>query len=158
MNEESRKGHVRNRRPVLRKYLELTQDVILFGLCLVLFVGMEIKLFHLGQLMMRGIDFSQALGEVLFMLVLVELIRLPLIYLEKHYISVSTMVEAGIVSAVREVILRRGFANRTAAVAGDMRPDHNARHSTALFRRQIAPRIHNRLLVEKRRAPLRVDI
>ncbi len=106
MDEESRKGQVRHRRPILRKYLELTQDVIVFGLCLMLFVGMGIKLFHLGQIMMRGIDFSQVLGDVLFMLVLVELIRLLLIYLEKHYISVSTMVEVGIVSTVREVILR----------------------------------------------------
>jgi uncharacterized membrane protein (DUF373 family) len=71
-----------------------------------LVVGMGIKLFHLGQLMMRGIDFSLVLGDVLFMLVLVELIRLLLIYLEEHYVSVSTMVEVGIVSTVREVLLR----------------------------------------------------
>jgi uncharacterized membrane protein (DUF373 family) len=55
---------------------------------------------------MRGIDFSLVLGDVLFMLVLVELIRLLLIYLEEHYVSVSTMVEVGIVSTVREIILR----------------------------------------------------
>jgi uncharacterized membrane protein (DUF373 family) len=75
-----------------------------FGLCVMLFVGMGIKLFHLGQLMTRGIDFSLVLGDVLFMPVLMELIRLLLIHLEEHYVSVSTMVEVGIVSTVREVI------------------------------------------------------
>jgi uncharacterized membrane protein (DUF373 family) len=106
MNEGSGIKHVRHRRPTLRKYLELTQDVIVLGLCVVLFVGMGIKLFHLGQLMVRDIDFSLVLGDVLFLLVLVELIRVLIIYLEEHYVSVSTMVEVGIVSTVREIILR----------------------------------------------------
>lgn len=106
MNEGSGIGHVRHTHPIPRKYLELIQDFIVFGLCVMLFAGMGIKLFNLDQLMMRGTDFSLVLGDVLFMLVLVELIRLLLIYLEEHYISVSTMVEVGIVSAVREVILK----------------------------------------------------
>lgn len=97
---------VQRTHPIPRKYLELTQDVIVFGLCVMLFVGMAIKLVHLGQLMMRGIDFSLVMGDILFMLVLVELLRLLLIYLEEHYISVSTMVEVGIVSTVREVIVK----------------------------------------------------
>ena len=46
------------------------------------------------------------MGDILFVLVLVELFRLLLIYLEKHRISVATMVEVGIVSTLREVILR----------------------------------------------------
>src|SRR6267143_1987697 len=39
-------------------------------------------------------------------LVLIELFRLLIIYLEEHRISVSTMVEVGIVSTLREVILK----------------------------------------------------
>jgi uncharacterized membrane protein (DUF373 family) len=89
-----------------RKYLELTQDVIVFGLCVMLFVSMAIKLFHLGQSMLQGTDFSLVVGDVLFILVLVELFRLLLIYLEEHRVSVATMVEVGIVSTLREVILR----------------------------------------------------
>jgi uncharacterized membrane protein (DUF373 family) len=45
-------------------------------------------------------------GDILFLLVLLELFRLLLIYLEEHRVSVSTMVEVGIVSTLREVILR----------------------------------------------------
>src|SRR6201996_5969857 len=70
------------------------------------FVTMGIKLFHLCRLMIQGIDFSFVIGDILFILVLLELFRLLLIYLEEHRVSVSTMVEVGIVSTLREVILR----------------------------------------------------
>jgi uncharacterized membrane protein (DUF373 family) len=90
----------------LRKHLELTQDIIVLGLCVVLFGAMLIKLFHLGELMLAGTDFSAVVGDILFILVLVELFRLLVIYLEEHRISVATMVEVGIVSTLREVILK----------------------------------------------------
>jgi uncharacterized membrane protein (DUF373 family) len=67
---------------------------------------MLIKLVHLGNLMLHGTDFSEVIGDILFVLVLVELFRLLLIYLEEHRISVSTMVEVGIVSTLREIILK----------------------------------------------------
>src|SRR5580704_6614110 len=89
-----------------RKYLELIQDLIVLGLCAMLFAAMGIKLFHLGQRMLTGTDFSLVIGDILFLLVLLELFRLLLIYLEEHRVSVSTMVEVGIVSTLREVILR----------------------------------------------------
>jgi uncharacterized membrane protein (DUF373 family) len=89
----------------LRKYLELTQDVIVVGLCVMLFAGMGIKLFHLGQAIIRGVDFSLVVGDILFILVLLEVFRLLVIYLEEHRVSVATMVEVGIVSTLREIIL-----------------------------------------------------
>lgn len=92
--------------PIPRKYLELIQDVIVFGLCAILFAAMGIKLFHLCQLMIEGVDFSLVVGDILFILVLLELFRLLLIYLEEHRVSVATMVEVGIVTTLREVILR----------------------------------------------------
>jgi uncharacterized membrane protein (DUF373 family) len=90
----------------VRKYLDLIQDVIVLGLCAMLFVAMGIKLVHLGQRMLTGTDFSLVIGDILFLLVLLELFRLLLIYLEEHRVSVPTMVEVGIVSTLREVILR----------------------------------------------------
>ena len=89
----------------LRRYLELTQDIIVLGLCSMLFIAMLIKLVHLGSLMLQGTDFSALVGDVLFILVLIELFRLLLIYLEEHRVSVATMVEVGIVATLREVIL-----------------------------------------------------
>jgi uncharacterized membrane protein (DUF373 family) len=92
--------------PTPRKYLELIQDVIVFGLCALLFVAMGTKLFHLSHLLMRGTDFALVVGDILFILVLLELFRLLLLYLEEHHVSVATMVEVGMVSTVREVIVR----------------------------------------------------
>jgi uncharacterized membrane protein (DUF373 family) len=89
-----------------RRYLELTQDIIVLGLCAMLFVAMLIKLYQLGNLMLHGTDFSALVGDVLFILVLIELFRLLVIYLEEHRFSVSTMVEVGIVSTLREIILK----------------------------------------------------
>jgi uncharacterized membrane protein (DUF373 family) len=97
---------VQHTHPLPRKYLELVQDFIVFGLCVILFAAMGIKLYHLCRLTIQGIDFSLVVGDILFILVLLELFRLLLIYLEEHRVSVSTMVEVGIVSTLREVILR----------------------------------------------------
>jgi uncharacterized membrane protein (DUF373 family) len=95
-----------SRHPISRKYLELVQDLIVLGLCAGLFVAMLIKLFHLGQSLLRGSDFSEVIADILFILVLIELYRLLIIYLEEHRVSVETMVEVGIVSTLREVILK----------------------------------------------------
>jgi uncharacterized membrane protein (DUF373 family) len=90
----------------LRKYLEISQDVIVLAVCIALFVAMLIKLVHLARELLGGTDFSIVTGEILFILVLMELFRLLVIYLEDHSISVATMVEVGIVATLREVILR----------------------------------------------------
>src|SRR5258708_18042839 len=95
-----------SRNPTLRKYLERVQDIIVLGLCAALFVAMLIKLFHLGKSLLSGTDFSAVIADILFILVLIELFRLLIIYLEEHRISVATMVEVGIVSTLREVILK----------------------------------------------------
>jgi len=94
-----------SRNPTLRKYLERVQDVIVLGLCAALFMAMLVKLFHLGKSLLSGTDFSAVIADILFILVLIELFRLLIIYLEEHRISVATMVEVGIVATLREVIL-----------------------------------------------------
>jgi uncharacterized membrane protein (DUF373 family) len=98
--------NVRSPNRSLRKYLEFVQDIIVLGLCLALFVAMLVKLFHLGQSLLGGTDFSAVIADILFILVLIELFRLLIIYLEVHRISVATMVEVGIVSTLREVLLK----------------------------------------------------
>lgn len=94
-----------NRRHTVRSVLEFVQDLIVIGLCVGIFAAMLIKLLHLGRALMGGTDFSQVLADIMFILVLMELFRLLLIYLEEHRVSISTMVEVGIVAAIREAIL-----------------------------------------------------
>ena len=96
---------VRNRRHLVRSVLEFVQDLIVIGLCVGIFAAMVIKLLHLGRALMGGTDFSQVLADIMFILVLMELFRLLLIYLEEHRVSISTMVEVGIVAAIREALL-----------------------------------------------------
>ena len=97
---------VRSRNPTLRKYLEFIQDIIVLGVCAGLFIAMAVKLIHLGRSLLAGTDFSAVIADILFILVLIELFRLLIIYLEEHRISVDTMVEVGIVATLREVILK----------------------------------------------------
>ena len=97
-------------RHAVRSVLDFIQDLIVLGLCVGLFVAMVIKLVHLGQALLRGTDFSPVVADIMFILVLMELFRLLLIYLEEHRVSVSTMVEVGIVAALYEVLLRGALA------------------------------------------------
>ena len=97
-------------RHAVRSVLDSIQDLIVLGLCAGLFVAMVIKLVHLGRSLLRGTDFSPVVADIMFILVLMELFRLLLIYLEEHRVSVSTMVEVGIVAALYEVLLRGALA------------------------------------------------
>jgi uncharacterized membrane protein (DUF373 family) len=51
-------------------------------------------------------DFRAVVAEVLFMLVMVELVRLLMVYLQEHRVAVDFMVELGIVATLREIMLR----------------------------------------------------
>ena len=112
-----RNERVQQTHPGPRKYLELIQDGIVFCLCAMLLVTMGIKLFHLSQLLIQGTDFSLVVGDILFILVLVELFRLLLIYLEEHRVSVATIVEVGIVATLREVFRFASLRPRDLAIA-----------------------------------------
>jgi uncharacterized membrane protein (DUF373 family) len=105
LNYQDLPATTQSRNRSLRKYLELVQDIIVLGLCAGLFIAMLVKLFHLGKSLLSGTDFSLVIADILFILVLIELFRLLIIYLEEHRISVATMVEVGIVATLREVIL-----------------------------------------------------
>jgi uncharacterized membrane protein (DUF373 family) len=89
-----------------RRLLEKMQDAIVVGLVLVLFALM---IRTLGRMVkdVTGpkLDFRIVISEVLFMLVMVELVRLLLVYLRKHHVAVDSMVEVGIVSTLREMVL-----------------------------------------------------
>jgi uncharacterized membrane protein (DUF373 family) len=89
-----------------RRALEIIQDVIVVALILVLFVVMGRTLVQLTRdTLGEHLDFRTVIAEVLFMLVMVELVRLLLVYLREHHVAVDFMVELGIVSTLREVVL-----------------------------------------------------
>jgi uncharacterized membrane protein (DUF373 family) len=93
---------------VARRLLEPAQDLLVLGIGLALFGLMVRTLIWLFRaIIVRGnLDYRGVIAQVLFMLVMVEVVRLVIIYLEEHRIAVDFMVELGIVATLREVVLR----------------------------------------------------
>lgn len=93
---------------VARRLLEPAQDLLVLGIGLAVFGLMVRTLIWLFRaIIVRGnLDYRGVIAQVLFMLVMVEVVRLVIIYLEEHRIAVDFMVELGIVATLREVVLR----------------------------------------------------
>jgi uncharacterized membrane protein (DUF373 family) len=89
-----------------RRLLEPAQDLIIVGIAIALFALTARALVDLFvHAAAPALDFRSVISEVLFMLVMVELVRLLIIYLEEHRIAVDVTVELGVVSTLREVVL-----------------------------------------------------
>jgi len=86
--------------------LERFQDFIIVSLCLGLFCVMLIRLGDMFFSFLHPLDLREVTSDILFILILVELFRLLIDYLQTQQISVGAAVEITIVSALREVILR----------------------------------------------------
>ncbi len=88
------------------KILETVQNSIVVVLSVGLFGVMVIRLFDLFVSLIVPIEFEQVTSDILFILILVEIFRLLIIYLQDQRISVGVAVEVSIVSVLREVIIR----------------------------------------------------
>ncbi|MFM7365569.1 MAG: phosphate-starvation-inducible PsiE family protein [Cuspidothrix sp.] len=86
--------------------LELFQDIIVISLCLSLFCVMVLRLGDMFLSFLHPLNIRQVTSDILFILILVELFRLLVDYLQERSISVGAAVEITIVSALREIILR----------------------------------------------------
>jgi uncharacterized membrane protein (DUF373 family) len=90
-----------------RHLLEPAQDLLVLGIGLALFGLMARTLLWLfRQIFFGALDFRGVIAQVLFILVMVEVVRLVIIYLEEHRVAVDFMVELGIVATLREIVLR----------------------------------------------------
>ena len=89
-----------------RRFLEPVQDLLVLGIGLALFGLMVRTLVRLvREIFTPALDFRVVISEVLFMLVMVEVVRLLIVYLEEHRVAVDFMVELGIVATLREIVL-----------------------------------------------------
>lgn len=93
-------------RNLLIRSLETIQDLIVVSLCIGLFCVMVIQLRGIFLLMLPPVDFHAVTADILFLLILVELFRLLIIYLQEQRVSIGVAVEVSIVSVLREVIVR----------------------------------------------------
>ncbi|KZL48439.1 MULTISPECIES: phosphate-starvation-inducible PsiE family protein [Cyanophyceae] len=94
-----------NRGRIVRT-LEFIQDVIVISLCIGLFSFMAIEVWDMFLSLLPPLDFHVVTADILFLLILVELFRLLIIYLQEQRISIGVAVEVSIVSALREVIVK----------------------------------------------------
>ena len=90
-----------------RRLLETGQDLLVVGIALALFGLMFRTLLVLfAEITAPALNFGVVISQVLFMLVMVEVVRLLIVYLEEHRVAMDFMVELGIVATLREIILR----------------------------------------------------
>jgi uncharacterized membrane protein (DUF373 family) len=90
-----------------RHLLEPAQDMLVLAVGLALFGLMVRTVASLFlQIFRASLNFREVIAEVLFMLVMVEVVRLVIIYLGEHRVAVDFMVELGIVATLREIVLR----------------------------------------------------
>lgn len=86
--------------------LEAVQDLIVISLCIGLFSFMVLQLREMFLSLLPPLDFQVVTADILFLLILVELFRLLIIYLQEQRVSIGVAVEVSIVSVLREVIVR----------------------------------------------------
>ncbi|HEY9665287.1 MAG TPA: phosphate-starvation-inducible PsiE family protein [Coleofasciculaceae cyanobacterium] len=88
------------------RILETVQDLFVISLCIALFALMAIQLREMFFELLPPLDFPGVTSDILFLLILVELFRLLIIYLQEQRVSIGVAVEVSIVSVLREVIVR----------------------------------------------------
>lgn len=88
------------------RLLETVQDFIVICLCIGLFSFMILQLREMVLSLLPPLDFQPVTSDILFLLILVELFRLLIIYLQEHRVSIGVAVEVSIVSVLREIIVR----------------------------------------------------
>ncbi|MGB3403727.1 MAG: phosphate-starvation-inducible PsiE family protein [Microcoleaceae cyanobacterium] len=88
------------------RLLETVQDFIIICLCIGLFSFMILQLREMVLSLLPPLEFQPVTSDILFLLILVELFRLLIIYLQERRVSIGVAVEVSIVSVLREVIVR----------------------------------------------------
>jgi uncharacterized membrane protein (DUF373 family) len=88
------------------RLLESVQDLIIISLCVSLFALMLVQLYETAMSLLPPLDFPSVTSDILFLLILVEVFRLLIIYLQEHRVSIGVAVEVSIVSVLREIIVR----------------------------------------------------
>ncbi len=80
-------------------------DLILVGLLAVAFIFIIKTIYNLGVSLLGEPKISYVISEIMFIFILIEVVRLLILYLQFHRVAIDTMVEIAIVSVLREVIL-----------------------------------------------------
>lgn len=110
MNEHTKSQYLIGNRYLNRHRIvgnmETFQDLIMIFLCIGLLGVMVAQLFSMFSSLLQPVDFKQVTAQILFLLILVELFRLLVVYLQEHSVEVDVALEVTIVSVLREIIVK----------------------------------------------------
>jgi uncharacterized membrane protein (DUF373 family) len=101
-----------------RRYIEVAMDLILVGLVLVILIFTVKTIYLLGTVIYHETNIPHVISEFLFVFILIEVLRILIIYIEFHHISVDIMVELAIVAILRELMLHGVVEMDTIKMAG----------------------------------------
>lgn len=93
------------RRPQIVQSLEAVQDLIAVSLCMGLFCVMALQLKAIFASLLTTPQFHAITADILFILILVELFRLLIIYLQEQRVSIGVSV----LPPLKVWILKRRF-------------------------------------------------
>lgn len=91
---------------ICRPYVELLMDIIILCLLATVFVLIGKIIYFLVLTLFESTGIAYVISEIMFIFILIEVIRLLVIYLEYHRIAIDTMVEISLVAVLREIILK----------------------------------------------------
>lgn len=98
-------GSLSPQKVAIVRTLETVQDTIVISLCVGLFGVMAIQIREMFFSLLPPAHFREVTADILYLLILVELFRLLIIYLQEQRVSVGVAVEVAIVSVLREIIV-----------------------------------------------------
>ncbi|BCB97153.1 hypothetical protein JZK55_20750 [Dissulfurispira thermophila] len=103
---------------LFRKYIEVTMDIILIGLVIVTFIFIAKTIYLLGLDIYKTTNIPYVISEFLFIFILIEVMRILVVYIEFHHVSVDIMVELAIVAILREIIIKGAIELDTLKIVG----------------------------------------
>jgi uncharacterized membrane protein (DUF373 family) len=87
------------------RLIELLQDVVVLLLTVTLLGLALVFLWRVWQEIVGAGDLQQAISNIIFVFITVELYRLSVHYLRYHSVDLNTLVEVGVAAIIQKVIL-----------------------------------------------------
>ncbi|MDA8387489.1 MAG: phosphate-starvation-inducible PsiE family protein [Nitrospiraceae bacterium] len=101
-----------------RKYMEAAMDLVLIALVLLTLLFIAKAIYLLGIIVYVATDIPSVISEFLFIFILVEIMRILIIYIEFRRVSVDIMIELSIVAILREILLKGALEMNASRIAG----------------------------------------
>ena len=101
-----------------RKYIEVLMDLVMVGLVVVTVFFIIKTIYLLGQVIYKETNIPHVISEFLFIFILIEIVRILIVYIEFHHVSVDIMVELAIVAILREIMLKGAIEMETLKIVG----------------------------------------